>query len=293
MARNPRTQNELNDAYNSTLQRLKRRCDEFYEEGAVIESASVATLVRVLVHDTAQSHSLLTQLGKKSTAKFLESQSTGKLYIPGIMNGFYGLHARTRLPFRAYRESDMYDFDDWWTGQEFSVAGHKFTRKDLILAFANQEGGAHVDPTTDQRLQAIRHTPSPWRGMDGDETFEMRGAEHGSICAIGEEVLFSLTPEPENRARMLHEDFQKPFYLSSEESEQIKTAIQADILELESVDISSLTHHQNVHVEIAQRALRSIAEIDQLNAEQATVRKNVRRNLFAQGIEMSALQEGD
>ena len=92
---------------------------------------------------------------------------------------------------------------------------------------------------------------------------------------------------------MLHEDFQKPFYLSSEESEQIKTAIQADILELESFDTSSLTHKQNVHVEIAQRALRSTAEIDHLNAEQATVRKNVRRNLFAQGIEMSALPEGD
>ena len=293
MARSPRTQDELGAAYESALLRLRRRCDEFYEEGAVIESASVAALVRVLVHDTTQSVSLLTQMGAKNTTKFLGSQSTGKLYIAGIMNGFYGLHARTRMPFRACRETDMYEFDTWWTGQDFSVAGHSFTRKELILAFANQEGGAHVDPNTDQRLQAIRHSPSPWTVIDGDERFEMRGAEHGSVCAIGEEVLFSLTPEPENRTRMIDAAFQKPFYLSREVSDRIKTAIQADIVELENLDTSGFTSIQNTYFDIALRSLRWGAEIDHLNGEHAAVRESVRRDLSAKGIEMSALPDAD
>ena len=41
MAKNPRTQNELDDAYSSTLNRLTRRCDEFYDEGEIIFQASV------------------------------------------------------------------------------------------------------------------------------------------------------------------------------------------------------------------------------------------------------------
>lgn len=287
----PRTENETNATYNENLLRLARRCDDFYEDGATFEAASIATIVRVLVHDTNQSESLLTILETKSSTRFLGSQSTDNLYVAGIINGFYGLHARTRMPYRAYRESDLYEFDEWWDGQDFSVAGHKFTRKELILAFANQEGGTHVDRKTDERLQKIRHTPSPWKGIDGDENFQLRGAEHGSICAIGEELLFSLTPEPKNRLRMLSPNDQLPYYLSQEESDHAKIHIARDIEEIEGIDLSKLSHAQCLRVDIALHALQFNLNIDHLNGEQARVWQSIRRDLSSAKVQLSELPD--
>ena len=182
---------------------LKRRCDAYYEEGAHFEALSTATIVRVLLYDTGASTSLLTHLGKKETTRFLDSRSTGNLYMPCIANDYGGFQPRTRMPYKPYREKDFYAFEEWWDQQPFKVRGFDFNRRDLITKIANQEGGTHVDEDQDARIATLRGTDSRWRLIDGDETLPMRGEELASVCAIGEEVLFSLTSEPENRKRML------------------------------------------------------------------------------------------
>jgi hypothetical protein len=92
---------------------------------------------------------------------------------------------------------------------------------------------------------------------------------------------------------MLDPEWQKPFYLSREESDQIKLAIQTDIDELEALDKSDFTTTQSTHLEIALGSLRWGADPDQLNAEHAAVRQNVRRELSAKGIELSAIPDDD
>jgi len=46
-------------------------------------------------------------------------------------------------------------FDSWWTEPLWEdKQGEKFNRKGLVLALANKEGGAHVDPSLDEDYAA-------------------------------------------------------------------------------------------------------------------------------------------
>ncbi|MDQ0678907.1 hypothetical protein QFZ30_002289 [Arthrobacter pascens] len=52
---------------------------------------------------------------------------------------------------KAPRAPGMHlSFDRWWTQTVVNAMGRKFTRSDLVLATANQDGGAHVDPGVDK-----------------------------------------------------------------------------------------------------------------------------------------------
>jgi len=47
-------------------------------------------------------------------------------------------------------------FTQWWEGAVLSDGqGHAFTRKDLVLAVANKDGGAHVDPKLDSSYYSL------------------------------------------------------------------------------------------------------------------------------------------
>ena len=279
MAKVPRTQNELANDFANQIAMLTSRCDAYYEEGALFEYLSIATIIRVLVHDTQSSTSLLTHLNRKFTVQFLDSRSTNNLCLPGIFNGYSGFQPRTRLPYSAYRERDMYPFDDWWTQQPFKVRGEEFTRKALITAIANQEGGAHVDCETDERLAKIRRTDSNWRAIDGDETYPMRGEEMASVCAIGEEVLFSLTPEPGNRERMLVESFQQPFYWTQHQSDEAKDVLKNDLLRLEELKDGKDAAHAAM-IDAGLKMIQNVVAIDTLTSEDYEVRKGVAQQLL-------------
>jgi hypothetical protein len=48
-------------------------------------------------------------------------------------------------------------FTNWWNTEIVCLtAGVQITRKSLLLAVANQDGGAHVDTTLDQNYVAIK-----------------------------------------------------------------------------------------------------------------------------------------
>ena len=52
-------------------------------------------------------------------------------------------------------------FDEWWNAVIIlDEGGQKFTRKDLVLALANKEGGAHVDPELDAAYGALSRSGS-------------------------------------------------------------------------------------------------------------------------------------
>jgi len=122
-----------------------------YDAGNTDEGIRIATSLRVILHDTASSKSLLTHLG----AKDVRLRGTGG-QSPAHSDFFFGL---TNIVFDLetmqaqmvpkfdndpFRETLL--FDDWWTKQLVYLRGSmKVFRKDAVLYAANKDGGAHVD----------------------------------------------------------------------------------------------------------------------------------------------------
>ncbi|OAI06301.1 hypothetical protein A1332_11830 [Methylomonas methanica] len=157
-----------------------------FDKGDHDEANRLATVIRTLLHDTDKSKSLLGQLGLKSTLKFvdtglyrehldaamnewIQSQHPG-MSICAIQPGEAGLveiginpdgSAGWRAPLREQRfhpndpkSSAMLapqSFEYWWKTPLVEGSDLKrFSRKNLVLIMANQDGGAHVDPSLDR-----------------------------------------------------------------------------------------------------------------------------------------------
>jgi hypothetical protein len=89
-------------------------------------------------------------------------------------------------------------FDDWWNKIVFADQfKNKFTRRDLILAVCNKDGGAHVDPSLDKAYAELTRSGSlGWKFfVNGVEQEPATKPELASIRQIAHEVLKSLKDE--------------------------------------------------------------------------------------------------
>lgn len=68
----PQTQADLEEHLVEQIQFLESSAASF-DSGFESESKRLATTLRVLLHETNRSHSLLDQLGKKATLKFFDT----------------------------------------------------------------------------------------------------------------------------------------------------------------------------------------------------------------------------
>ena len=86
------------------------------------------------------------------------------------------------------------DFETWWEGVVFiDGKGQKMTRKELILAVANQDGGAHVNTTLDAKYADLsRNNSFGWSALDGGKTEPLKGAELAAVRQIAHEVIKTL-----------------------------------------------------------------------------------------------------
>lgn len=142
-----------------TQVRLLRRSASHYDEGDRSEAQRLAVIVRLLVHDTHNSASLLTHLGVKDSLRYFDTRPT---LPPGFPPGTIMLHSglvQMRMPlgggdveYEPHLSTDdplrsaWTDFADWWRRPVVTdQLGNEFPRADLVLALANQDGGAHID----------------------------------------------------------------------------------------------------------------------------------------------------
>ena len=175
-----------------------------FDEGFEGEAKRLAAAIRVLVHDTGSSKSLLGQLGQKSINFYDTSLPRD---TKNILT-YNGLTAIDLTPQEA-KYTALFDelppdippqwvnFDDWW-GKTIFVDnnGTKTTRKDLILAVANKDGGAHVDPSLDASYANLsRHNSLAWRFSSPRGDSPLGGPEKAAIRQIAHEVLKSINPE--------------------------------------------------------------------------------------------------
>lgn len=153
-----RSNDDLIDRLKEQLGFLKESC-KAYDNGSENEAKRIALSLRILLHDTKNSESLLKQLAIKDTIMFLDTaldynennlvQSSCLTYMRAFSNG-KNPSAKV-IPLLGeyicfHTQSNYKNFSDWWNSVVIDDRIQKFTRKDLILSTANTDGGSHVDP---------------------------------------------------------------------------------------------------------------------------------------------------
>ena len=122
-----------------------------YDQGKEHEAKRLATSIRLLLHDTTQSHSLLQLLTVKTQITYWsvilqEAGPSCRSYMGiGLRMGFGGPDQYVPILSPAQRQLT---FDKWWDDDPLIIQdSERVTRKRAVLALANKDGGAHVDPS--------------------------------------------------------------------------------------------------------------------------------------------------
>jgi hypothetical protein len=145
-----------------------------FDEGDEDEALRLATTIRILVHDTQRSRSVLAQLGAKDDLAFLDTsrQRPGAAFVIAhsglavlrMAMGGDASGTRYAAPLAEYDvefSRGWVDFDTWWNRVVIDdMQGNAFTRSDLVLALAHKDGGAHVDPDLDEAYAALSRSNS-------------------------------------------------------------------------------------------------------------------------------------
>ena len=195
----PQSQTELSQHLKDHLGFLQASANA-YDGGFAGEAKRLAVSIRVLVHDTNISKSLLGQLGQKS-ANFVDtafpveagnlSSHTGLVMVSASPSG--GARYMAFLDDAPHGQIRTVDFDSWWNTTVFIDARkNALSRKDLVLAVTNQDGGAHVDPALNQTYADLsRNNSLGWIFSDGKTTQPLEKPECAAIRQIAHELLKS------------------------------------------------------------------------------------------------------
>ena len=177
-----------------------------YDRGYKGEAKRLALAVRVLVHDTGASTSLLTHLGKKDIPFYATPnwpQMGGRNLLPnntlvGVLNRG-GADVDESLEYKPNLDSldnvfpprDL-NFDEWWDDTAVVDAqGEAFARKQIVLTLANKDGGGHVDAELTRKYGALsRQNSFGWKvTVDG----EQHDPPHGAHLAAMRQIAYEMT----------------------------------------------------------------------------------------------------
>ena len=172
----PQSKKELLGHMENQISFLKSS-EQSYDKGFEEEAIRMAVTIRILMHDTPKSKSLLNQLGKKNilfydTAHDFDPNNLFVVHIGLAMirvssrGGEYHAGLDDIPPERLNRKIP---FNEWWNKIVISDKERsKFTRKDLVLFVANQDGGAHIDPSLDDKYAKLSRFDSlAWKQVKG------------------------------------------------------------------------------------------------------------------------------
>jgi hypothetical protein len=140
------------------LRFLERSC-EAYDAGYTDESLRIATSIRVLVHDTRNSTSLLKHLG--ATNIQLSSTVEGAPIPGSVMLSAMGRLTLTtagaiwKAAITADSIKTQLPVSDWWTQIVYIFGALQLSREKLVLHAANKDGGAHVDKTLTPEYEVL------------------------------------------------------------------------------------------------------------------------------------------
>lgn len=206
MNKRTRTQGELEELLQEQIQFLESSAEAF-DKGFEGEAKRLAVTIRVLLHDTKNSHSLLSQLGKKDISLWdtalpndpdNELPHGGLIYIAKI-----GKETKYFPMLDDVLKMQPIPFEDWWKASVF-MDDQKATlsRRDLILTAADQDGGAHVDPKLNETYARLgKENSLGWIARDPEGPKPVLGPERAAIRQVAHEVIKSLKPGYEKKGK--------------------------------------------------------------------------------------------
>ncbi len=198
----PQSQSELDEHLREQLQFLETSADAF-DRGIDSEAKRLAGTLRLLLHDTSKSKSLLGQLGMKG----VDFCDTAFLFDPDNLLSYMGLlklqFSSAGLQYKPNLDDEpnscprKVNFGDWWE-KTVVFADHDrklIYRKDLVLNIADQDGGVHVDPTLNETYAKLSRLNS--LGLvytQGNVSRLPKSPERAAVRQIAHEVLKTLKP---------------------------------------------------------------------------------------------------
>ena len=151
------TSAELDLRYDEQFGLLKKSCDE-YDAGDERDIRRIALSLRILLHDTRRSKSLLELLGRKDYLFFDSARDISPTHLISdfarVVMPMTGPNARhIVLPCETPTHMVwMVPFEAWWNKVVVRVPSlFNLTRADLVLTMADQDGGAHVEANVEER----------------------------------------------------------------------------------------------------------------------------------------------
>ena len=195
------TPEEFEEHLTEQLQFLKASAESF-DNGFEGEIKRLAVSVRILMHDTRQSTSLLAHLGRKDIV-FLDTATPfderNQMSHSGLtIMSLGGPKGNIPLaPLDGSISRSFACFDDWWNGIVFvDQSRNQFSRKDIVLSLADKEGGAHVDGALETKWADLRKNNAlGWYSVMADGR-EVPGEDQvpPTMRQIAHEVIRTLEP---------------------------------------------------------------------------------------------------
>jgi hypothetical protein len=145
-----RTEEELNEEFNIQKTFLLKSCYDF-DIGQHFEAKRISVILRALLKDKGQSVSLLKQISRKNmflSYTYLHSEefNTQQNFLLCMLTNPIHPYLPNFIS-EAFSKKEM-PFGDWWSEIVIKdMAGNTFSREKIILSVAEQDGGAHIDPT--------------------------------------------------------------------------------------------------------------------------------------------------
>ena len=183
------------------LRFIERSCQAF-DAGDEAEVQRIATSVRVICHQTGRSTSLLAHLGATGISMLSTTDSPlgpgGQSNLARLVIEYTG--NRATLKSNALLDNAgmkrLIPFSEWWEKEIVCLTAKvQLTRQSLVLAVANQDGGAHVDATLQPDYTAIKSGAGLVATFlpGGGNLVEMPLERHSvaTLRQIGHEVLHS------------------------------------------------------------------------------------------------------
>ena len=174
-----------------------------YDEGKEHEAKRLALSIRVLVHSTRNSTSLLTHLGARDTLPWIDRGppvprpedivlSFGVCVLRFRFDLNESRYERALLACPPDRLHPPVSFEDWWRRPVLhDQSGREFSRSDIVLAMADQDGGAHIDREIADWYRELTRENSVGFTQDGNRPIA-NSLVHESIRQIAEELFLTV-----------------------------------------------------------------------------------------------------
>lgn len=194
----PQSDGDLQAHLEEQLRFLESSC-ESYDKDFDGEAKRLAATIRVLLHDTSSSKSLLGQLNKKGI-EFLDTASEnkhGNVYSFSALTAMHsGPSGSKYVPKLETGKTKFTPFEQWWNTIIFvDKDGVTISRRELILSVANKDGGSHIDPVLDEKYGKLsRHGSLNWMVVTPQGSKPMQAPERAAVRQIAHEVLRTLKP---------------------------------------------------------------------------------------------------